>query len=40
MKHEDLPRRWKGKIVSYLKSTGEERAKLTASDFFSEKKLC
>ena len=35
MKHEDLPERWKLKIIEYLQSTGEgERKELSAYDFF------
>jgi len=35
MKHEDLPLRWKNKIVDYLKSMGEtNRKELNACDFF------
>lgn len=40
MKHEDLPERWKLKIIEYLKSNGEEkRDKLNAYDFFSNRKI-
>ena len=35
MKHEDLPERWKKKIIEYLKKHGvTEREKLNAYDFF------
>lgn len=35
MKHEDLPERWKNKIIEYLKKNGvTERGKLSAYDFF------
>lgn len=35
MKHEDLPERWKNKIIGYLKINGiTERDKLSAYDFF------
>jgi len=35
MKHEDLPERWKNKIVEYLRKNGEtKRVKLSAYDFF------
>jgi hypothetical protein len=40
MKHEDLPERWKLKIINYLKSNGEEkREKLNAYDFFPNRKI-
>jgi len=36
MKHEDLPERWKFKVIEWLKTQGEEsRAELSAQDFFS-----
>lgn len=35
MKHNDLPERWKKKIVEYLRKNGQpEREKLSANDFF------
>jgi len=35
MKHDDLPERWKNKIVEYLRKSGEtERVKLSTYDFF------
>lgn len=38
MKHNDLPERWKGKIISHLKSNGiHDRDKLSAMDFFIDK---
>jgi len=34
MKHDDLPERWKKKIVEYLRNSGEsKREKLGASNF-------
>lgn len=36
MKYEDLPTRWKTKIIEYLRSQGEtERTQLTTFDFYS-----
>ena len=35
MKHEDLPERWKKKILEYLRKNGEiERERLSTYDFF------
>jgi len=35
MKHQDLPERWKKKIIEYLNKNGiTERDKLSAFDFF------
>jgi len=40
MKHQDLPERWKLKIIEYLKSNGEEnRKELSAYDFFPNRKV-
>ncbi len=37
MKHEDLPERWKQKIIEYLRSQGvDNRNELNAYDFFTE----
>lgn len=36
MKHDDLPERWKLKIIEYLRKNGEtETNKLNANNFFS-----
>lgn len=33
--HEDLPKRWKKKLIEYLRNNGEEeREELSAYDFF------
>ena len=35
MKHDDLPERWKQKVIQYLRDNGEtKREKLSAYDFF------
>ena len=35
MKHDDLPERWKQKVIQYLRDSGEtKREKLSACDFF------
>lgn len=40
MKHEDLPERWKGKLISYLQSMGvRDRKTLNAYDFFPNQKI-
>lgn len=40
MKHEDLPERWKLKIIEYLKSHGEEDRKILSTyDFFPNRKV-
>lgn len=40
MKYDDLPERWKKKIVDYLRKNGEtEREKLSAYDFFANQIL-
>lgn len=40
MKHEDLPERWKGKLISYLQSMGvRDRKTLSAYDFFPNQKI-
>ena len=40
MKHEDLPERWKGKLVSYLRSMEvRDRQILNAYDFLPNQKI-
>lgn len=40
MRHEDLPERWKLKILAYLKSKGrEDRKTLSAYDFSPSRKV-